>query len=101
MIGARLPLHQQQDASRNGQHGEQVAAVAEVDAEERCRQKAVQNEPNGQQQHPKVLGDLHWSAPPQFGYPPSHYFAGLVSVISRTRRANSSPWRLMPRTIPL
>src|SRR5436309_967654 len=96
-IGSPLPLHQQQNASGNGQHREQVAAVGEVDVEGRCRQKAVQDEPDGQQEHPEILGDLHRTGPPWFGWPPSHYFAGLAPVISWTRRANSSPWRLMPR----
>jgi hypothetical protein len=63
---ARLPLQQYHDSGGNGQDRQEVTGVGEVDLEKWRIQKAEQDEPNGQQEHPQVLGNLHRSTPIRF-----------------------------------
>src|SRR4051794_3708843 len=58
-LPALLALEQQQDADRDREQGQQVATIGEADFEERRREQAEQDEPNGQQQHPQILGQSH------------------------------------------
>jgi hypothetical protein len=55
----RLSLEQEQHARSYGQYRQEVAAVGEAETEKRCRQEAVEDQPDRQQQHPQILGHLH------------------------------------------